>query len=149
MILFLSRNQIADMGGRSIANGLKKNSTLTELMLNKNNINNQTKELDEYNELLKMNDEMETLALNSLGLEQVPTNSFKGYFGHTLGASGIMELVLSLESMKNNELIKSLGYENHGVSKALNVIQENQLDTLLIKTILPALTLILHSLRTI
>ncbi|RZJ63562.1 MAG: beta-ketoacyl synthase, partial [Flavobacterium sp.] len=32
------------------------------------------------------NDEMETVAFNRLGLENVPINSFKGYYGHTLGS---------------------------------------------------------------
>jgi 3-oxoacyl-[acyl-carrier-protein] synthase-1 len=70
------------------------------------------------------NDEMESLALNWAGLEQTPVNSFKGYLGHTLGAAGVIETVLSIYSMRNNLLFKSIGYETHGVSKPLNIITE-------------------------
>jgi len=71
------------------------------------------------------NDEMESIALNRSGLLEVPVNSYKGYIGHTLGAAGVIETVLSLLSMENNLLVKSLGYENLGVSHPLNVIEEN------------------------
>ena len=73
------------------------------------------------------NDEMEAIAFARTGLEKVPLNSLKGYYGHTLGAAGVLETVLSVQSMKNNVLIKSLGYEKHGVSKQVNVISENSI----------------------
>jgi 3-oxoacyl-[acyl-carrier-protein] synthase I len=71
------------------------------------------------------NDEMESLALSWAGLENTPVNSFKGYIGHTLGASGIIETILSAWSVRNGILFKSAGYENNGVSRQLNVIKEN------------------------
>lgn len=70
------------------------------------------------------NDEMEAIALNRLGLEQVPINSYKGYYGHTLGASGLLETVIGLESMRMGVLFKSLGYDEPGVSQPINVIAE-------------------------
>ncbi len=72
------------------------------------------------------NDEMEAIAFSRTGLDGVPVNSFKGYYGHTLGAAGVLETVLTSLSMKNNLLIRSLGYASHGVSKPLNVISENK-----------------------
>ena len=42
------------------------------------------------------NDEMEAIAFNRLGMESIPLNSFKGYFGHTLGASGLVETIVGL-----------------------------------------------------
>lgn len=72
------------------------------------------------------NDEMESKAFSKCGLERVPANSFKGYIGHTLGASGIIESVYSMESIRQGMLFKTLGYEKHGVSKSLNVIRENK-----------------------
>ncbi len=68
------------------------------------------------------NDEMEAKAFHWAGLAQVPINSFKGYFGHTMGAAGVMESVLSVESMKRNMLFHSYGYGNHGVTVPLNII---------------------------
>lgn len=71
------------------------------------------------------NDEMESLALSWAGMDSTPVNSFKGYIGHTLGAAGIIETILSLWSMRNNLLIRSLGYGQNGVSKPINVITNN------------------------
>ena len=68
------------------------------------------------------NDEMESLALTWAGLENVPVNSFKGYIGHTLGAAGVIETILSIYSIRNNVLFKSAGYSENGVSRPLNVI---------------------------
>ena len=39
------------------------------------------------------NDEMEAIALTRSGLNDRPANSLKGYFGHTLGAAGVLETV--------------------------------------------------------
>jgi 3-oxoacyl-[acyl-carrier-protein] synthase-1 len=72
------------------------------------------------------NDEMEAIALNRLDLNKVPVNSFKGYYGHTLGASGLLETVIGLESMKNSKLYASLGYDESGVSQPINVITKNK-----------------------
>ena len=71
------------------------------------------------------NDEMEAIAFSRTGLNKIPVNSFKGYYGHTLGAAGVLETVLTVSAMKKNLLIKSLGYSDHGVSKPVNVIREN------------------------
>ena len=80
------------------------------------------------------NDEMEAIAFNRLGLQNTPVNSMKGYFGHTLGASGLLETVLALESAKRNQLIVSKGYESCGVSQPIRVI--TQADGLEINTVL-------------
>jgi 3-oxoacyl-[acyl-carrier-protein] synthase-1 len=71
------------------------------------------------------NDEMESLALAWAGLDQVPVNSFKGYIGHTLGAAGVIETILSVYSIRNGILFKSAGYHKNGVSRPLNIITEN------------------------
>ena len=42
------------------------------------------------------NDEMESKALHLAGLCGVPCNSLKPYFGHTLGASGVIEVLSPL-----------------------------------------------------
>ncbi|MCG2460198.1 beta-ketoacyl synthase [Flavobacteriaceae bacterium F89] len=68
------------------------------------------------------NDEMEAIAFNRLGLGRTPLNSLKGYFGHTLGASGLLETVIGMHSLHQNTLFRSLGYETRGTSQPLNVI---------------------------
>lgn len=72
------------------------------------------------------NDEMESIALQRADLLHAPVNSFKGYYGHTLGASGLLETVLTMECIKQNVLIPSFGFENLGVSQPLQVITELQ-----------------------
>lgn len=71
------------------------------------------------------NDEMEAIALNRLGLQNVPANSLKGFYGHTLGASGLLETVIAIESANQNRLFGSKGYDEIGVSEAINVIEKN------------------------
>lgn len=70
------------------------------------------------------NDEMEAKAFNLTKLDQVPMNSLKGYYGHTLGAAGVLETILSSESLKQDALIPTAGFDQIGVSQSVNVIRE-------------------------
>ena len=74
----------------------------------------------------RYNDDMESIALTRAGLNKVPVNSLKGYYGHTLGAAGIIESVISVEAMRNNTLIKTFGCENPGVVEEINVVRETK-----------------------
>jgi 3-oxoacyl-[acyl-carrier-protein] synthase-1 len=67
------------------------------------------------------NDEMEAKAFYSLGLDTVPVNSTKGSFGHTLGAAGVLETILSIYSLRRNEILPTVGYEHHGVTQPITV----------------------------
>lgn len=70
------------------------------------------------------NDEMEAVVLDRLGLNDVPMNSLKGYFGHTLGASGLLETIIGMHSLYRNTLFASVGFDTLGVSKPINVIKK-------------------------
>jgi 3-oxoacyl-[acyl-carrier-protein] synthase-1 len=70
------------------------------------------------------NDEMEAIAFNRVKLEKAPLNSLKGYYGHTLGASGLLESIVGFHSMKNNTLYTSLGIDELGVSMPINIIKK-------------------------
>lgn len=72
------------------------------------------------------NDEMEAIAFNRAGLQEVPLNSLKGYYGHTLGASALIESIIARHCLLNNELIASVGFEELGVSQPVNVITKNE-----------------------
>ncbi len=72
------------------------------------------------------NDEMESIAFSRLTINKVPVNSMKGYFGHTLGAAGVIEILISMLSSETNTLFKSLGFDEQGTSEKLNVIKENK-----------------------
>lgn len=72
------------------------------------------------------NDEMESIAFNRLGLSHTPMNSLKGYFGHTLGASGLLETIVGMHSLYNNTLYLSKGFDELGVSSTLSVINKTK-----------------------
>jgi len=67
------------------------------------------------------NDEMEAKAINLAGLQIVPVNSLKGYYGHTLGAAGLIESVISIQSLRENTVIPTPGFENLGVTQPVNI----------------------------
>lgn len=67
------------------------------------------------------NDEMEAKALALAGLSNVPTNSLKGFYGHTLGAAGLIESVISIQSLKEDVVLPTPGFETLGVTSTINV----------------------------
>jgi 3-oxoacyl-[acyl-carrier-protein] synthase-1 len=69
---------------------------------------------------------MEAIALNRLDLQNVPINSLKGFYGHTLGASGLLETVIAIESANRNMLFESKGFDEIGVSETINLIEKNE-----------------------
>ena len=71
------------------------------------------------------NDDMEITAISRSGLINVPINSLKGYFGHTLGAAGILESIISMQALQDEIAIASIGYEesNHNIQP--NIPTEN------------------------
>jgi len=72
------------------------------------------------------NDEMEAIAFNRAELQNIPLHSLKAYYGHCLGASGLLETIISMESALKNTLIPSKNFEDIGTSQSLNIIKENQ-----------------------
>ncbi|MFD0749091.1 beta-ketoacyl synthase N-terminal-like domain-containing protein [Mucilaginibacter calamicampi] len=80
------------------------------------------------------NDEMEAKALALAGLSNIPTNSLKGFYGHTLGAAGLIESVISLQSLKENVILPTPGFETLGVSSSINIT--TQLSSSPLKTFL-------------
>ena len=67
------------------------------------------------------NDEMEAKAITLANLQEVPVNSLKGFFGHTLGAAGIIESIASIHSLKENIVLPTPGFTKLGVSMPINV----------------------------
>jgi 3-oxoacyl-[acyl-carrier-protein] synthase-1 len=71
------------------------------------------------------NDEMEAKAITLAGLQKVPLNSLKGHCGHTLGAAGLIESVVSMQSIREGVLIPTLGYSQQGTTDSLNIYKGN------------------------
>lgn len=72
------------------------------------------------------NDEMESKALNLAGLHNTPVVSLKAYFGHTLGAAGLIESIVAIHNLRDQRILKSLGYEHHGVPMPLRISEKTQ-----------------------
>jgi len=67
------------------------------------------------------NDEMEAKAIDLAGMNAVPVNSLKGYYGHTLGAAGLVESIITITSMKECLVLPTLGFLEHGVTKPIHI----------------------------
>jgi 3-oxoacyl-[acyl-carrier-protein] synthase-1 len=67
------------------------------------------------------NDEMEANAITLANLRSVPANSLKGYYGHTLGAAGLIESIISIQSLKENLVLPTLGFTDMGVTNPPNI----------------------------
>lgn len=67
------------------------------------------------------NDEMEAKAITAAGLQSVPTNSLKGFYGHTLGAAGLIESVISVQSLIKNIVLPTKGFEQKDPVSNLNI----------------------------
>jgi len=67
------------------------------------------------------NDEMEAKAISLANMESVPVNSLKGNFGHTLGAAGLIESVISIHSLNENIVLPTKNFNSPGVSKPINI----------------------------
>ncbi|MDR1880786.1 MAG: beta-ACP synthase [Tannerellaceae bacterium] len=67
------------------------------------------------------NDEMESKAFHLSGLDALPLNSLKPFWGHTLGASGVIETVACMEELCSGEVFGTLGFEAAGTTYPLNL----------------------------
>jgi 3-oxoacyl-[acyl-carrier-protein] synthase-1 len=67
------------------------------------------------------NDEMEAKAFSLANLQGVPVNSLKAYYGHTLGAAGLIESIITIQSMKKNIVLPSKGFQQKGVTTGINI----------------------------
>ncbi|WP_430813711.1 beta-ketoacyl-[acyl-carrier-protein] synthase family protein [Carboxylicivirga sp. RSCT41] len=71
------------------------------------------------------NDDMESYAISRAGYEHTPVSGLKGYFGHTLGAAGVIESIISIMAMQNDLVIGTKGTVNQGVVAPVCVAKEN------------------------
>lgn len=67
------------------------------------------------------NDEMEAIALDRAGLLDVPVNALKGIFGHTMGAAGILESIVSMLACDKGAVLPTRGFSELGVSRPVRV----------------------------
>lgn len=72
------------------------------------------------------NDEMEAIAINRAGMAEVPINSLKGFFGHTMGAAGLVETLITMQALDDGVILGTKGFSNLGVSRKVNISSHNR-----------------------
>lgn len=72
------------------------------------------------------NDEMEAKAFNLAEVADVSMSSLKAYYGHTLGAAGVIESIICMEALRGGVAIANSGYEESGTSVPLNVCRKTE-----------------------
>lgn len=72
------------------------------------------------------NDEMESIAIERAGLSGVPVNSLKGYYGHTMGAAGVLETILSMQAVDDHNILGTRGFDTLGVTHPLDISNKNR-----------------------
>lgn len=72
------------------------------------------------------NDEMEAVALDRAGLGDIPINSLKGFLGHTMGAAGVIESILSILACEDGVVLPTRGFSEIGVSRHVNISSEER-----------------------
>ena len=77
------------------------------------------------------NDKVETLSIKNLFGErahQIPISSTKSMIGHLLGASGSLELITTLLTIKNNKIHPTINYETPDPECDLNYTPNKAVD---------------------
>lgn len=64
------------------------------------------------------NDNMEMLAFRSVFDQAVPVFSVKGALGHTMGASGVLETIVSLKALQEGVVPPTVGFSNPDANSA-------------------------------
>jgi len=72
------------------------------------------------------NDEMESIALERAAIQQIPVVAFKGYYGHTMGAAGVLETLLTMYATQDGMVPATRGYHQCGTTRAVNVCNQHR-----------------------
>ena len=70
------------------------------------------------------NDQMESKAIENAGLGGLLTTALKPHYGHTFGASGIVEAIITMCSLDEGVLLPVLGFEELGVSGRIKICSQ-------------------------
>ena len=72
------------------------------------------------------NDQMESVAIERAGLADIPVNAYKGSYGHTMGAAGVLETILSMTALDDQTILATQGFEELGVSGRISLSASHQ-----------------------
>lgn len=138
-IVFSSENMEALFGGVSCLGGTSSNDAnhisgpsrtgdglANAIITTLNQAHVQPEFISAHGTATMYNDEMESKAINLAQLQNVPVNSLKAFYGHTLGAAGIIETITTLFAMEESKAIGTFGHDNYGVSEQINLISKTE-----------------------
>ncbi len=72
------------------------------------------------------NDEMEAIAIHRANLDDLPVSALKGYWGHTMGAAGIVETIFTMATLEQGWIPTVKGFEQQGTTYAINVSNQER-----------------------
>lgn len=72
------------------------------------------------------NDQMESVAIGRAGLSDLPANAYKSFWGHTMGAAGILETIICMKAIDDDTILGTRGFSELGVSGKMNICAENR-----------------------
>lgn len=72
------------------------------------------------------NDQMESKAIEKANLSDIPLSALKGYYGHTMGAAGVLETILTMRATDDGIVLPSKGFTEVGVSGKVSISGEPQ-----------------------
>lgn len=82
--------------------------------------------LNTHGTATRYNDEMESKAVAWAELTDKPLNSLKGYIGHTLGASGVVEIIVCAEQIKQSYIFGTKGFTKSDTPHELTLSSDIQ-----------------------
>ena len=82
--------------------------------------------LNTHGTATRYNDEMESKAVAWAELTDKPLNSLKGYIGHTLGASGVVETIVCAEQIKQSYIFGTKGFAKSDTPHELTLSSDIQ-----------------------
>lgn len=72
------------------------------------------------------NDQMESIAIQRTGLSDIPLSALKGYYGHTMGAAGVLETILTMCATDDGVVLSPKGFTELGVSGKVSISSQSR-----------------------
>ena len=67
------------------------------------------------------NDQMESRAIERTDLSDIPLSALKGYYGHTMGAAGVLETILTMRATDDGIVLPTKGFTEPGISGKVSI----------------------------
>ena len=78
------------------------------------------------NHRVAMANDASSSSIHRVSMGEIPVTALKGYFGHTMGAAGILESILTMHALQEGWIPATLGFNSLGTSRPIHVINRHQ-----------------------